>query len=68
MQFLAARPEISSVQVGEGVVEAIYRGEANQRHALLSALVQAGFQVESFSEQETSLETLFMKLTRGVVS
>jgi len=68
MQFLAGRPEIATVEMGDGVLEAVYKGEAGERHELLSALVQAGFQVESFSEQETSLETLFMRLTRGVVS
>ena len=66
--FLAARPGVASAEVGDGAVEALYQGEPDQQHHLLTALVQAGFQVESFTEQETSLETLYMRLTQGVVS
>lgn len=66
--FLAGRPEIGSAEIVEDAIEAIYQGEPDQQHRLLSALVEAGFQVASFAEQETSLETLYMRLTKGVVS
>ena len=66
--FLAGRPEVASAEIVEEVIEAIYQGEPDQQHRLLSALVEAGFQVESFAEQETSLETLYMQLTTGAVS
>jgi len=66
--LLADRPEIASAEIVEGAIEAIYQDEPDQQHRLLSALVEAGFQVESFAEQETSLETLYMRLTKGVIS
>ncbi len=66
--FLAGRPEIGSAEIVEDAIEAIYQGEPDQQHRLLSALVEAGFQVESFAEQETNLETLYMQLTKGAVS
>lgn len=66
--FLAGRPEIANAEIVEEVIEAIYQGEPGQQHSLLSALVEGGFQVESFAEQETNLETLYMRLTKGVVS
>ncbi len=66
--FLAGRPEIGSAEIVEDAIEAIYQGEPDQQHRVLSALVEAGFQVESFAEQETSLETLYMQLTKGAVS
>lgn len=66
--FLAGRPEIATVEIVEDAIEAIYQGEPDQQHRLLSALVEAGFQVESFAEQEASLETLYMQLTKGAVS
>ena len=66
--FLVSHPEIGSAEIVEDAIKAIYQGEPDQQHRLLSALVEAGFQVESFAEQETSLETLYMRLTKGVVS
>jgi len=66
--FLAGRPEIGSAEIVEDAIEALYQGEPDLQHRLLSALVEAGFQVESFAEQETNLETLYMQLTKGAVS
>ena len=66
--FLAAMPEVSSVELGEGVVEAVYEGDADVQRRVLSALMQAGFPVQSFSEQKTDLESLYMRLTQGIVS
>jgi len=66
--FLVGRPEIGSAEIVEDAIEAIYQGEPDQQHRVLSALVEAGFQVESFAEQEASLETLYMQLTKGAVS
>ena len=43
-------------------------GSPAEQHLLLAALVQAGFQVQSFTEQEMDLETLYMRVTKGIVS
>jgi ABC-2 type transport system ATP-binding protein len=67
--FLADYPSIASAQLGEdGAVECVYNGAEGDQHSILTALVQAGFQVQSFSEEATNLETLYMRLTRGVGS
>ncbi len=67
-EFLLRRPDISEVEIGDGALDAFYRGEPDQEHQLLAALVREGFEVSSFSEQDTDLESLYMRLTRGVVS
>ncbi len=66
--FLCGRPDIKSATVVEGEVEAIYRGDPEEQHFVLSALVQAGFRVQAFQEQEMDLETLYMRVTKGIVS
>jgi len=66
--FLRARPDISSAAVVEGEVEAVYGGQPDDQHQILSALLAAGFQVQSFGEREMNLETLYMRVTKGIVS
>ncbi len=67
-KFLAQRPDIASAEIGEDGIECIYRGDEGEHHSILTCLVQAGFQVQSFTEQETDLEDLYMRLTRGLGS
>jgi ABC-2 type transport system ATP-binding protein len=64
--FLGRQPEITTVEMTEDCVECIYQGAAGEQHTILTALVHAGFQVHSFSEETTNLESLYMELTRGV--
>jgi ABC-2 type transport system ATP-binding protein len=65
-RLLAERPEIASAELGEGCIECIYRGPEGQQHSILTCLVQAGFQVQSFSEEAADLEDLYMRLTEGL--
>jgi ABC-2 type transport system ATP-binding protein len=65
-KLLAERPEIASAELGEGCIECIYRGPEGQQHSILTCLVQAGFQVQSFSEEAADLEDLYMRLTEGL--
>jgi hypothetical protein len=44
-----------------------YTGNPAEVHQLLRDLLVAGLKVQSFSEQETDLEDIFMKVTRGAV-
>jgi len=67
-RFLAERPEIASAELGEGCIECVYRGPEGQQHSILTCLVQAGFPVQSFSEEEADLEDLYMRLTQGMGS
>lgn len=66
--FLGRRPGIAAAEMVEQWVECVYTGDPQRQHEVLAALVRAGFKVQSFSEQARNLETLYMKLTRGVVS
>jgi ABC-type multidrug transport system ATPase subunit len=45
-----------------------YVGEPGHQHEVLTAVVQQGVRVRAFSEEQTDLEDIFMKVTRGVVS
>ncbi len=67
-QFLRQRPEVARAEAVEGCIECLFQGAPDRRHELLAALVQAGFQVQSFAEEEADLETLYMTLTRGMGS
>ena len=67
-EFLAARPDIADVGIEENVIHAVYRGDPDAQSAVLTALVEKGFHVTSFAERETDLESLYMRLTRGIVS
>jgi ABC-2 type transport system ATP-binding protein len=65
--FLAGLPDIASAHLTEeGCVECIYRGAEGEQHAVLTALVTSGFQVLAFAEEAADLETLYMRITRGV--
>lgn len=66
--FAANLPGIAGVEPRDGHLEATYVGEPDAQHEVLSALVTGGFRVQSFTEQETNLESMYMRLTRGVVS
>ncbi len=66
--FLAARPDIADVELEENALHAVYRGDPDAQSAVLTALVESGFRVTSFAERETDLESLYMRLTRGIVS
>lgn len=66
--FLAGLPEISSAELKDDTVEAVLQGDDDSQQRVLTALVNAGFRVQSFAEQETDLESLYMRLTRGIVS
>ncbi len=81
-QFLAGLPRIADVTAtagsggglearptgvgGDGVIEALYQGERGQQHEVVTALVTRGFKVQSFVEEETDLETIYMRATRGL--
>jgi len=67
-QFLNGCPGVVAAEVRDEHVEALYQGAHEDQHKVLSALVRAGFSVQSFAEQETNLESLYMRLTEGIVS
>jgi ABC-2 type transport system ATP-binding protein len=69
--LLAARPDVRAVKPagapGAGALKIEYTGDPGEIHQLLRDLLAAGLKVQSFSEQQTDLEDIFMKVTRGAV-
>jgi ABC-2 type transport system ATP-binding protein len=70
--LLEARVDVRNVRPedplnGGGMLKLEYAGDPAEVHQLLRDLLVAGFKVQSFSEQETDLEDIFMKVTRGAV-
>jgi ABC-2 type transport system ATP-binding protein len=69
--LLAARPDVRTVKPagapGAGALKIEYTGDPGEVHQLLRDLLAAGLKVQSFSEQQTDLEDIFMKVTRGAV-
>jgi len=66
--LLTSRPDIRGVRLVDGDLKVDYTGDSENTHALLAALVTSGIRVRSFTEEQTDLEDIFMKVTRGVVS
>jgi ABC-2 type transport system ATP-binding protein len=58
---------VDAINGGGGSLKLEYTGDPGEIHQLLRDLLVAGFKVQSFSEQETDLEDIFMKVTRGAV-
>ena len=65
--MLEARPDVRGVKPIDGALKIDYIGDPGEIHQLLRDLLVAGFKVQSFSEQETDLEDIFMRVTRGAV-
>jgi ABC-2 type transport system ATP-binding protein len=53
---------------GEGDLRVTLTGEKETLAGLLSALVEAGFQLTTFHEETGDLEDVFLHLTKGIVS
>jgi ABC-2 type transport system ATP-binding protein len=66
-EMLATRADVHAVKAMDGGLKLDYTGDPAEIHQLLRDLLVAGFKVQSFSEQETDLEDIFMKVTRGAV-
>jgi ABC-2 type transport system ATP-binding protein len=66
--LLTARRDVRSARLQGDSIKVEYTGEPDEVHSLLQALLAAGIRVQSFSEQQTDLEDIFMRVTRGVVS
>ncbi len=66
--FLEAQPEVASVEEKAGTL-IVRLKEGEHRHGVLaSRLIQQGFELTTFKEDEINLETAFMHLTKGITS
>jgi len=66
--LLGSLPGVKAVRPEDGMLKVQYAGDPDRKHEILTALVAAGFKVQSFAEAELDLEDVFMKVTQGVVA
>ncbi|AMV36477.1 ABC transporter ATP-binding protein [Planctomyces sp. SH-PL62] len=66
--FLEAQPEVETVDEKAGVLIVKLRPGVHQYGFLASRILENGFELTLFKEDEINLETAFMHLTKGITS
>jgi ABC-2 type transport system ATP-binding protein len=66
--LLETQPEVESVQDKSGVLVVKLNEGVNQYSFLASRLIEQGYELTLFKEDEINLETAFMHLTKGITS
>ena len=66
--ILDALPTVRGTRVADRDLKVDYTGEPDRTYEVLATLVMQGIRVTAFTEEQTDLEDIFMKVTRGVVS
>ncbi len=66
--LLESQPEVESVQDKSGVLIVKMNEGVNQYGFLANRLIENGFELTLFKEDEINLETAFMHLTKGITS
>ncbi len=66
--LLESQPEVESVQDKNGVLIVKMNEGVNQYGFLANRLIEHGFELTLFKEDEINLETAFMHLTKGITS
>jgi ABC-2 type transport system ATP-binding protein len=66
--MLETQPEVESVQDKSGVLIVKLNEGVNQYSFLASRLIEQGYELTLFKEDEINLETAFMHLTKGITS
>jgi ABC-2 type transport system ATP-binding protein len=67
MEWLTARPDVENVRFSGSLVFYSHTGDRSDEARTLRELVVAGFEVAEFVSRESSLEDVFLKVTRGAV-
>ena len=65
--LLGQDPNVASIARNNGHIEVALKDGITDYSFIPTRLVQAGFRVTMFKEQEANLETAFMRLTKGMV-
>ena len=68
MSILAGLPGVRNARATDRELKVEYTGDPERTYEVLTSLVTQGIRVRSFTEDQTDLEDIFMKVTRGVVS
>ncbi len=66
--LLEGQPEVENVQDKNGVLIVKLNEGVNQYGFLANRLIEQGFELTLFKEDEINLETAFMHLTKGITS
>ena len=66
--LIEAQSEVESVQDKNGVLIVKLNEGVHQYSFLASRLIEQGFELTLFKEDEINLETAFMHLTKGITS
>ena len=66
--MLEGQPEVETVEDKNGVLVVKLNKGVNQYGFLANRLVNQGFELTLFKEDEINLETAFMHLTKGITS
>ena len=70
-QALAVLRDVAHVRGVKQIAQTIrvdYTGTLDDQSGLLLALIQNGVRVQSFAEQDTDLEDIFLRVTKGLVA
>jgi ABC-2 type transport system ATP-binding protein len=68
-EILLAQEKVTDVQIaGPKFLRVMFTGETDDIPDLMDKLKEAGIRVVAFSEEETDLEDLFMRVTKGIVT
>lgn len=68
MTLLQGLSQVRGVRIVDGDLKVDYAGDPDHTYEVLTALVRQGIRIRSFTEEQTDLEDIFMRVTRGVVS
>lgn len=66
-RLLESHDGVENIDVKNGVIETTLKKEIEDYSFIPTVLIEAGFQMTLFREEEVNLETAFMQLTQGLV-
>jgi ABC-2 type transport system ATP-binding protein len=66
--FLGKQPEVETIEDKNGTLVVKLRAGVHRYGSLASRLIENGFELTTFKEDEINLETAFMHLTKGITS
>lgn len=66
-KLIESHDGVEELNINKGIIETTLKKEIEDYSFLPTILVEAGFQLTLFREEEVNLETAFMQLTQGLV-
>ena len=61
-------PHVRAIKIISEMIRVDYDGTLDDQSEVLLALIHAGVRVQSFAEQDTDLEDIFLRVTKGLVA